>query len=120
MDFAEAFVLEGAGYWHAYEDDQSISLTSIFLTDGGRKVPAVQILEHLQAIADPKHEAVALPAGLCGWAGAGPAEAGAIASRLVSGGLAVDGNLLLATITSDDAQWALATWRSIQAHARGH
>lgn len=118
--FDEAFVREGEGYWHAWTGDRSISLTSIFLTESGRKVPAAQIAEHTRAIADPKHRPVELPPDLVGWAGTGPAEPGSIASRIVTGGLAVDGNLLIVTITSDDPVWALATWRSIRAHSRGH
>jgi hypothetical protein len=47
-----------------------------------------------------------LPSGLVGQAATGPAVQPAKAARMLCGMLAVDGRLLIATITSDDPDWA--------------
>ncbi len=111
--FAEAFVAEG-GYWHAYDEHRSISLTSLQVSDGRRSVPPVAVLRRM-----PPSEGArvnALPSGLLGWAVTVDAGPTARASRSLSGMLATDGHVLLATITSDDEAWRLATWLSIQRH----
>lgn len=118
--FDETFVHEGAGYWHAWDLRRSVSLTSIVLTERGRLVPAADIVRQTSRAIGPLTEVHELPAGLLGWAGHGPADPGSRAARLVSGGVAVDGCLLLATITADDLNWARSIWLSIRSHPRGH
>jgi len=57
-----------------------------------------------------------LPSGLQGWAVAADAIQQARASRMLTGMLAVNGLVLVVTITSDDLAWAHMTWRTIRAH----
>ena len=116
--FLETFVTEGAGYWHAYDARRSISLTSVILTENGRPVRARRIARETRHLAsgDPVR---ANPGDRPGWAFRAQADPEARASRLLSGGVAVDGNILIATITADDDAWALATWLSIRSHPRG-
>jgi hypothetical protein len=40
----------------------------------------------------------------------------AVATRLLSGIVGVEGRGLIVTITSDDLEWAARTWRSIRCH----
>lgn len=120
VPFEEAFVHEGAGYWHAWDEGRSVSLTSIILTEHGRLVPADAIARQTRGAIAHLAELRDLPTGLLGWVGHGPAEPGSRASRLISGGLAVDGCILLATITADDLGWARSIWLSIRSHPRGH
>jgi hypothetical protein len=110
----ESFVADD-GYWHAYGPDRSISLTSIVLADGDRPVPAAEIMKVLPR---PKGTPVSeLPDGLPGWAVMTKAPRSARASRILHGMLASRGRVLLATITTDDQEWARATWLSIRCHA---
>ena len=109
--FAEAFVSEG-GYWHSFGEDRSVSLTSLEVTDRGRPVPARSILR--QMTPSEGNPVDVLPKGLVGWAVNADAGPSARASRCLTGMLATDGHVLLATITSDDADWALSIWRSIR------
>lgn len=110
--FEETF-LERDGYWHAYDAESSVSLTSLMLDDGGVLVTAERILQEItpDLAGDPVD---GVPAGLRGWAVTGPAIQPARASQMLSGIVVVDGRLLLATITSDDLAWARATWLSIR------
>ena len=117
--FDETFILEGVGYWHAWELRRSVSLTSIFLTERGKRVPADEIVRQTRNVG-PLEEFQDFPVGLIGWVGQGVALRGSRASRLVSGGLAVEGCILLATITADDLAWARSIWLSIRSHPRGH
>jgi hypothetical protein len=57
-----------------------------------------------------------LPPGLVGQAIVGDAIKPARASRMLSGMLAAPGRLLVATITSDDLDWARQIWLSIRHH----
>lgn len=116
----ETFVHEGAGYWHAWGRRRSVSLTSILLTERGTRVRAADIVRQTSGLIGPLAEFHELPAGLLGWVGQGPTEPGSRASGLVSGGVAVDGCLLLATITADDLKWARSIWLSIRNHPLGH
>lgn len=118
--FEETFVVEGAGYWHAYDETRSVSLTSIVLTEDGRPVSAARIVQETRGLAGGGEIITQLPAGRPGWACRAPADSEARASRLISGGVAVDGVLLLATVTADNDAWALRTWLSIRSHPRGH
>ena len=118
--FEEDFVFEGAGYWHAWDKARSVSLTSIILAEEGRPVSARRIIEQTSALADGGTRVHAMPPGRIGWAFTARAEPGSRASRLISGGIAVDGLILLATVTADDADWAMRTWLSIRSHPRGH
>lgn len=114
--FTEAFVVEG-GYWHAYDDERSVSLTSVILTEEGILVPAESILAQLGTAPLPEGTPLAtLPPGLGGCAVEAAAMQPARASRTVSGMLATDGRVLIATITGDDLEWARDTWLSIRAH----
>jgi hypothetical protein len=114
LSFTEAFI-EDDGYWHAYDEDRSVSLTSITLTDqDGRPATAEEIARQVPPVeGDPFDE---LPPGLPGWAFTLPAIQPARASRSLSGVVATDGRLLLATITADDEAWARRTWLSIRCH----
>ena len=114
--FGETFVRED-DYWHAWDPNRSVSLTSIVVTDRGRLVEAAELLQTSPPLAG---EPVPTPPGLVGWARAAPAAHRARASRAISGVIATDGRLLLATITGDDARWTTATWLSIRhGEARG-
>jgi hypothetical protein len=109
--FMETFV-HGDGYWHAFDLDRSVSLTSLTLTDKGIAVRADAIAQQLM---DLDGEAVnAFPPGLTGRAVIADAAPSARASRMLSGILVIEGRLLIATITSDDLEWALSTWLSIR------
>lgn len=108
--FEETFV-HGDDYWHAWDANRSVSLTSIVVTDRGRLVGAGELLRTIPPLAG---EPVPTPPGLVGWAVAAPAAQPARASRAISGVIARDGRLLLATITGDDPRWTTATWLSIR------
>lgn len=115
--FEETFSVDD-GYWHAWDRGRSISLTSLVVTDRGRPVGTRELLRTIPpAAGDP----VANPPGLDGWAVETSAAQPARASRAITGILATDGRLLIATITADDPAWAISTWLSIRseaAHAR--
>lgn len=109
--FRETYVHEEQ-YWHAWDMDRSVSLTSVLAVDQqGEPVPAQSLLEQLPA--EPGHR-IDPPPGLDGWAVDIAQEQPARASRAISGIVAVDGGLLLATVTSDDLAWATRVWRSIR------
>ena len=120
VTFDETVVEEGAGYWHAWDATRSISLTSVQLAEAGKRVPATEIVRHMGAILGHLEEIERLPPGLIGRIGSGPAEPGARAARLLSGILAVDGCVLVVTITADDPEWASRMLESIQNHRPGH
>lgn len=114
VSMEETFVHEGQGYWHAYSYDRSISLTSMSLTDGEDRVPAAEIVAKLPLnFGVPFAE---LPPGLDGWAVTDRADPDARASKLLSGIVAVDGHVLIATITCDDEAWTRRVWLSIRNH----
>jgi hypothetical protein len=113
--FEETFV-HGDDYWHAWDADRSVSLTSIVVTDRGRPVGARELLRTIPPLVG---ELVGTPPGLVGWAVAAPAVQPARAPRAISGVIATDGRLLLATITGDDLGWTTSTWLSIR-HGTGH
>lgn len=109
--FEETFV-HGDGYWHAWDDCRSVSLTSLVIADRKKRpVPSRQILEQFPA--GPGRR-VAMPTGLDGWAVIAAAEQPARASRAISGFMAVDGRVLIATVTADDLAWATGVWHSIR------
>jgi hypothetical protein len=112
--FDETFVEEDA-YWHAYDDERSVSLTSMVLVDqDGSDVTAEEIIARLLPVEGAAVEE--LPAGLDGWAVTRDAPADARASRMLQGLLAVDGRALIVTITSVDLAWAQRTWLTIRHH----
>jgi hypothetical protein len=115
VTFAETFVDDGS-YWHAYDELRSVSLSSILLSDAQGPVSAERIVRELPALEGRALEE--MPSGLIGQAATGPAVQPAKAARMLSGLLAVDGRLLIATITSDDPDWACRVWRSIRSHER--
>jgi len=55
-----------------------------------------------------------MPEGLNGWAVIVAQEQPARASQAILGIVAVDGDLLIATVTADDLAWATDVWRSIR------
>jgi hypothetical protein len=115
LSFSETFVVED-GYWHAYDEHRSVSLTSMTVADqDGRPVSAEEIARQVPPVEGDRFDE--LPAGLLGWAYAMPTIQPARASRSLSGVLAGDGRLLLATITADDEDWVRRTWLSIRFHA---
>ena len=111
--FSETFVVEDS-YWHAYDDERSVSLTSILLSDAQGPVSADRIVAQLPPLDGTALDE--LPPGFVGLAATGPADQAATASRVLSGMLAVDGRVLIATITSDDPEWARRVWRSIRTY----
>lgn len=111
LTFAETFVREDS-YWHAWDRNRSVSLTSIVVTDGKRPVAARRLLRRLPpSNGDPVK---ALPPGLDGWAVVIDAPQPARATRALTGMLFVDGRVLLATVTADDMAWARSVWLSIR------
>jgi hypothetical protein len=111
--FAETVVDDGS-YWHACDDERSVSLSSIMLSDVDGPVSADRIVRELPSLEGKALDE--LPPGLNGQAATGPALQPAKAARLLFGMLAVDGRLLIATITSDDPDWARKVWRSIRSY----
>jgi hypothetical protein len=118
VDFQETFDSR-SGYWHAWDQERSISLTSVALASrvDHRSITEVEGLEQIQAAApellvgEPFEE---MPPGLHGRAAIGAAVQPARASMALIGMLAVPGRILIATITSDDLDWVRFTWRSIR------
>jgi hypothetical protein len=113
--FVESFV--DGSYWHASDDERSVSISSILLADPNGPVSADRIVNELPALEGQAIDE--LPAGLVGRAATGPSVQPAQASRALSGMLAVDGRLLIVTITGDDLAWARRVWRSIRSHPAG-
>ena len=109
----EETVIYDDSYWHAYDEHRSVSLTSLMLDDGSGPVPAAEIFRHATQILRglPVDEA---PPGVRARAVTARAPRSSRARRLLSGVAAVDGNLLLATVTSDDQEWARRVWVSIR------
>lgn len=112
--FEETFVAED-GYWHAWDEHRSVSLTSMAITDRrGRPAPAAVLLRDHPSL--PGTPVDVMPPGLTGIAAFGPIPQPARASSALSGLIPVEGRLLLVTITTDDVAWALETWQSIRHH----
>jgi hypothetical protein len=114
--FAETFVHED-GYWHAYHSRRSVSMTSFAVSDERGPANAEALAQQIPW--DDGEPVPELPDGLPGKAMIANAPRGARASRILSGVLAVDGRLLIVTITADDLAWARATWLSIRCHRTG-
>ena len=114
-DFDETFLAED-GYWHAWDERRSVSLTSVAISDRhGRRVSAARILKRIvNLIPVDGDEHLPMPAGLDGWAVTVTTQQPARASRAITGIIAVDGTVLVATITSDDLSWAMAVWLSVR------
>jgi hypothetical protein len=113
--FAETFVDDGPNpYWHAWDDERSVSLSSILASDAHGPVSAERIVRELPSLEGAAVDE--LPQRLIGRAATGPTVQPAIAAHMLSGILAVDGRVLIATITSDDTEWARRVWRSIRSH----
>lgn len=114
-DFDETFLAED-GYWHAWDERRSVSLTSVAISDRhGRRVSAARILKRIvNLIPVEGGDRLPMPTGLDGWAVIITPEQPARASRAVTGIIAVDGTALIATITSDDLSWAMTVWLSIR------
>jgi hypothetical protein len=108
--------MESDGYWHAYEAHRSVSLTSLMVSDGGRPMTAAEMVRQLPRMEGTPVEE--LPRGLLGRAVVADAIRPARASRRLSGMLAVEGRMLIVTMTSDDLDWARRTWLSIRGHPR--
>ena len=116
--FTETF-FEDDGYWHAYDESRSVSLSSIAIDDEhGQPVGAAQIFNVMQPAmgGDPISDS---PPGLLAWATNGDAIQPARASLMLQGLIAVEGRALLVTVTSDDLAWARRIWMSIRHHATG-
>jgi hypothetical protein len=84
------------------------------LSDADGPVSADRIVQQLPPLDGTAFDE--LPPGLVGLAATGPAVQPARAARVLSGMLAVDGRVLLVTMTSDDLTWARRVWRSIRAY----
>ena len=112
--FEETFVGEEC-YWHAWDQDHSVSLTSVVMRDEGEPVPAVAIAKHFPVL---DGEAVTeLPKGILGCAAIVDAQQPARASKALTALLAVYGRVLVVTITSDDLDWVRQVFRSIRTYA---
>lgn len=109
--FAQTY-LEEDGYWHAWDEHRSVSLSSLAVTDAAAPVDADMIAREFPPEGGTLVEA--LPRGCTGWAVEADTEQPARASRALSGMLFADGRVLVATITSDDPAWRLRTWTSIR------
>lgn len=112
-EFEETFI-HGDDYWHAWDANRSVSLTSMLLTDDRDDDRPVMPAELLAVMTPPPGKPVAMPDGLQGWAVVIDVPPPARASRAVSGIIAVEGRVLIATVTADDIDWATTVWRSIQ------
>ena len=113
--FDEKFVEKG-GYWHAWDDTRSVSLTSMTIADRrGRPVGAEAIQEQMRPLlsGDPVADG---PPGLLAWATTDVAPPFARASRVLHGMITVNGRVLIVTVTSDDLAWARGVWVSIRHH----
>jgi hypothetical protein len=105
------------GYWHARDEQRSVSLTSLILVDveQGDPVPASEIIDIAAGQILPRGRKVTDgPQGLLSRAvhakggGVGPA------SRRLQGLIAADGIALLVTISSDDEAWCRRVWMSVR------
>jgi hypothetical protein len=116
--FSETFVDEDA-YWHGWDDNRSVSLTGMLIWSPDGPVPGALIADVLPDLVQDLHGVPldVLPPGVHGRAAVAPAIQPARASTIVSGVLAVDGHLLIVTITADDLDWARRTWLSIRRRA---
>jgi hypothetical protein len=112
--FTETFV-DADGYWHAYDEHRSVSLTSFVISEERDPVRANRILRQAPPLDGSPIDQV--PSGLLGRAATCAAPQPARASQILSGLLATDGRLLLVTVTSDDLEWARRVWLSIRSHA---
>ncbi len=112
--FRETFIQQD-GYWHGYDAQRSVSLTSVAVSDDRHPVSAERIERDMRPAVEGKR-VDELPDGLRGWAVTASAPALARASRMLTGVLITEGRLLLATITSEDLAWARAIWLSIRLH----
>lgn len=117
VSFAETFI-EDNGYWHAYDEHRSISLTSLTLEDERGPVDANEIARQLRTTGEFQSDGPIdeLPQGLLGWSSVAPAPSSSRASRMLQGVVVTNGRVLLATITSDELDWTLGIWRSIRWH----
>lgn len=112
--FRETFI-EQDRYWHGYDAQRSVSLTSMAVSHRQRPVSAERIEREMRHVAEGER-VDELPDGLRGWAVTASAPSSARASRMLTGMVITDGRLLLATITSEDLTWARAIWLSIRLH----
>jgi hypothetical protein len=109
--FSETFFADD-GYWHAWDEHRSVSLSSLVLTEESCPAPAESIVQQFPRLDGSPLDM--LPAGLLGRAAEAQAVQPARASRSLSGLLAADGRVLIVTIVSDDVEWARTTWQSIR------
>jgi hypothetical protein len=109
--FAETYVASD-GYWHGYDERRSVSLTSVVVTERRRPVAADRILKQAPSLDGVPVDV--MPPGLLGRAATSSADPDARASQILSGLLAIEGRILLVTITSDDLEWARRVWLSIR------
>lgn len=112
VGFEQTWVDEG-GYWHAWDEDRSVSMSSTVLTGPDwRPAPTDEVAEQLAPLLDgePIDD---VPPGLVARATIIETEPGSRAGHAVTGWVVADGHVLIATITSDDLDWAREVWRSI-------
>jgi hypothetical protein len=112
VGFEETWVDDG-GYWHAWDADRSVSMSSTVLREpDGRAVATGDLEEHLAPMLDgePIDD---VPPDLVARATVIDTVPPSRASRAVTGWVVAEGRVLIATITSDDLDWARETWRSI-------
>ena len=113
--FAETIV-DKDGYWHAWDAQRSVSLTSLLITDRrGQPVTSRRILKRFPT--EPG-DRVAMPPELDGWAVVYTQQQPARGPRAISGLIAMRGCVLIATMTAEDLAWAAGVWHSIRGDPR--
>ena len=111
-EFEETWVEEGA-YWHAWDRHRSVSVSSTVLTDdAGRPAPPDEVMAMVGAAIEGE-PVEGGPPGLLSRAAIIRTDRGSRASRALSGMIVVEGRVLVATIASDDIDWAVRIWTSI-------
>jgi hypothetical protein len=110
--FEESF--ERQRYWHARDAGRRVSLTSMVVADESTGAPGLidTVIADMPLEGDPIPD---LPEGLPGRATVQRTRVDGLGrTTLLQGVVGVPGRFLLATITSNDLEWAMQTWTSIR------
>jgi hypothetical protein len=113
--FEETLETDG-GYWHAWDEHRSVSLSSVRCFDGERPVTAREMLGRFTrtcTVPGATGATIDPPRGLAGWGVEMDAPPDSRASRVLTGVIAVDGCAAVLTITSDDPYWSRTIWDSL-------
>jgi hypothetical protein len=102
------------GYWHAYDGNRSVSMTSVVVHDKHGPVSARKLAAEYMAVAGtPVPDR---PPGLDGRAVLRTEVLNGETKNVLQGLLAATGTVLLITITGADLAWAMGTWLSVRHH----